>query len=262
MVNWDTASVHLLQSLYQRLVNYVLIQQVRESPLLCPPFISVHSMQAGQSYQLSMNWHRIQIYSGVPLTSLFNYHWASRTQREQQSLDPGGLSSSPHLEPASKELLSWQRFIGWRHLKVTDKDFTDRWSLDLIMSICGFQPRQMHFHYPSGQWSLSVNDAVIDSRGIHHQKAPIHPIALQFFPAELPSPSTDVVLTHVHPHICGGNASVVPQPCYYDPATCTINSIANYHWLTVNNLLYIYFQGIKLPAHALVSRVINKKITE
>lgn len=185
----------------------MLIQQVRESPLLCPPFTSDHSMQTGfyfgQSYLLSMSWHRIQIYSGVPLTSLFNYHWASRTQREQQSLDPGDLSSSPHLEPASKELLSWQGFIGWRHLKVTDKDFTDRWSLDLIMSICGIQPRQMHSHYPSGQWSLSVNDAVIDSRGIHHQKAPIHPIALQFFPAELPSPSTDVVLTHVRRHICG-----------------------------------------------------------
>lgn len=231
---------------------YVLIQQVRESPLLCPPFIAVHSMQTGfyfgQIYQLSMSWHRIQIYSGVPLTSLFNYHWASRTQREQQSLDPGDLSSSPHPEPVSKELLSWQRFMGWRHLKVTDKDFTDRWSLDLIMSICGFQPRQMHSQHPSGQWSLSVNDAIIDSRGIHHQKALIHPIARQFFPGEH-SPST-VVLMHVHLHICGGNDSVVPQPCYYGPATCTINSIANYHWLTISNLLYIYFQGIKLPAHA------------
>lgn len=151
--------------------------------------------------QLSGRWQGIWMHSGVPLTSLFNYHCASRTQRERESLDPDDLSSSPHQEPASKELLSWHRFRRWRRLKVTDKDFIDRWSLDLIMSICGFQPRQMHSHCPSGRWSLSVNGVIIDSRGIHQQKALIHPTAPQLFVAQftnMPSPSTDGVQRHVH----------------------------------------------------------------
>lgn len=45
--------------------------------------------------QLSGSWQRIWIHSGVPLTSLFSYHWASRTQREQEALDPGDLSLLP-----------------------------------------------------------------------------------------------------------------------------------------------------------------------
>lgn len=60
--------------------------------------------------QLSGSWQRIWIHSGAPLTSLFNYHWASRTQREQESLDPDDKSSSPHPELASEKLLSWRSF--------------------------------------------------------------------------------------------------------------------------------------------------------
>lgn len=46
----------------------------------------------------------------------------------------------PHLKPAQEDLLSWQWFRRRCHLKVTDRDFVDRWSLDLIKTICGFLP--------------------------------------------------------------------------------------------------------------------------
>lgn len=41
------------------------------------------------------------------MTSLFSYHWANRTQREQEALDPDDLSQFPiHTKMASKQLLS------------------------------------------------------------------------------------------------------------------------------------------------------------
>lgn len=46
---------------------------------------------------------------------------------------------SPHLHPAQECLLPWQLFRRRFHRKVTDRDFVNRWSLDLIMSNCGFQ---------------------------------------------------------------------------------------------------------------------------
>lgn len=57
---------------------------------------------------------------------------------------------SPHLQPAQECLLHWQLFRGRFHRKVTERDFVNRWSLDRIMSNCGFQ----RAHYLSEQSSV------------------------------------------------------------------------------------------------------------
>lgn len=85
------------------------------------------------------------IHSGVPLTSLFSYRWASRTQREQEALDPDDLS---RFQAHTQSLLPSNCCLGTgpKHdiiKRVTDKVSTDRWLLDLIMNICRFQPKQM-----------------------------------------------------------------------------------------------------------------------
>lgn len=61
---------------------------------------------------------------------------------------------SLHHQPAQKDLLPWQLFRRRFHLKVTDRDFVDRWLLDLIMSTCGFR----HACYPQSS-VLTVDDA-------------------------------------------------------------------------------------------------------
>lgn len=48
--------------------------------------------------------------SGAPLTSLFNYHWASGMQRDQDSLDPDVTCSSQRLQLPPENLLSWNNF--------------------------------------------------------------------------------------------------------------------------------------------------------
>lgn len=57
---------------------------------------------------------------------------------------------SPHLQPAQECLLPWQPIRRGFHRKVIDRDFVDRWSLDLIMSNRGFQ----RTHYLSEQSSV------------------------------------------------------------------------------------------------------------
>lgn len=57
---------------------------------------------------------------------------------------------SLHLQPAQECLLPWQFFRRRFHWKVIDRDFVNRWSLDLIMSNCGFQ----RAHYLSEQSSV------------------------------------------------------------------------------------------------------------
>lgn len=104
-----------------------------------------------QPSHLDGSWQGTLRHSGVPSSSLFNYHWASGTWREQEALDLNDsslFSIAPTLKPAPEGLLSWQRFRRRCHLKVTDRDFADRWSLDLIKTIQAWK------HLPS-----SVSDA-------------------------------------------------------------------------------------------------------
>lgn len=82
------------------------------------------------------------------LTSLFNYHWSSSTQWDQESLDPDGTCSSRCLQLPPENLFFLEQLPKEQKrktefpqgtLKETYKDFLDRWSLKLITSICGLQ---------------------------------------------------------------------------------------------------------------------------
>lgn len=56
--------------------------------------------------------------SGATLTSLFNYHWASGTHRDQDSLDPGVICSSQRLQLPPENLLPWNNFKNWEKDKL------------------------------------------------------------------------------------------------------------------------------------------------
>lgn len=150
------------------------------SPLSCvlPPFQLTSCRLAftlakatWRANQLSGSWQGIWIHSGVPLTSLFSYHWASRTQREQEALDPNDLSLFPvHTCFHGTAVLALaQRMTSWEG---------DRQGLHRQMVVRSNNEylqvsAQTNAYFPTGQWSLSVKDAFIGSRGIHRQRASI-----------------------------------------------------------------------------------------
>lgn len=77
---------------------------------------------------------------------------------------------SPHHQPAQKDLLPWQLFRRRFRLKVTYRDFVDRWLLDLIMSICGFR----HARYPQSSVLTVDRCAGEEPRWLNHTTLAAH----------------------------------------------------------------------------------------
>lgn len=98
--------------------------------------------------------------------------------------------SIPTQEPSFRQLLCWRWCRGWHHQNVTDKVFIDRWSLDLIMSICRFQPRQMHAplvgnnHYQS-RTPLSTSGESINRHPQSHQSSLVMQFTKKCSPSSL-----------------------------------------------------------------------------
>lgn len=71
---------------------------------LSPQKIGFYSGSGYMACNLGRHWQGVGRHSGVPSNSLFNCHWASMTQREQEALDPNdsGLFSIPTPQSCSR----------------------------------------------------------------------------------------------------------------------------------------------------------------